>query len=212
MQAMSGLTDTLMALLATDGTRTPAAYVGVAVAFIIGGLLPVPRTAMVLATGFFMGMYAVPVIVASTTIGGMIAFVIARFLLQSPVHRLLARQRHLSAALRAVELEGWRVVALMRFYGPIPTVVQNYGFGLTDIGWRSFAAATLIFTVPQTVVYSYLGSLGKHVVLGRTSSPIFYIGAGLAVSCFALAAYLVGRRLRSLLEAREQDLVGARAN
>jgi uncharacterized membrane protein YdjX (TVP38/TMEM64 family) len=100
----------------------------------------------------------------------------------------------------------------MRFYGPIPTVVQNYGFGLTDIDWRSFAAATLVFTVPQTAVYSYLGSLGKHIVLGKTSSPIFYIGAGLAVSCFALAAYLVGRRLRSLLEAREQDLVGARAN
>ena len=68
------------------------------------------------------------------------------------------RLRRIAAA---VDEEGWRVVALLRFASPVPNAVQNYLFGLTRIGFWPFAVTTFIFSVPQIMLYVYLGSAGR---------------------------------------------------
>jgi len=50
---------------------------------------------------------------------------------------------------------------------PAPSSVQNYVFGVTRIEFWPYAAASLLFTIPQTVFYVYLGSVGPSVLLGR---------------------------------------------
>ena len=66
----------------------------------------------------------------------------------------------------AVDEEGWRIVALLRFASPTPSSVQNYVFGVTRIGFWPYTLASLVFVIPQTVFYVYLGSVGRSLLLG----------------------------------------------
>ena len=195
------MTDVLLAILANGWT--PAGLTALILAFILGGLVPVPRTAMVLAAGLVFGMPAVPLIVLSSTAGSVLAFQLGRTLARKPARRWLARQRFTSALLRAVDLEGWRIVALLRFYGPVPTTVQNYAFALTRIGLWPFTLTTLVFSVPQTAVYCYLGSIGQQAMRGELSGAMAYAPALAAVSCITTVVVLVGRRVRAILRAAD---------
>ena len=80
---------TAMLLAVLGHGWTPAGVAALVLAFILGGLVPVPRTAMVLAAGLVFGMPAVPIVVLSSTAGSVIAFLLARTLAREP-----ARRRH----------------------------------------------------------------------------------------------------------------------
>jgi uncharacterized membrane protein YdjX (TVP38/TMEM64 family) len=58
---------------------------------------------------------------------------------------------------------------LMRFGGPAPNCVQHYVFGLTGIGLLPYSLITLIFTLPQIVLYAYIGQSGRAVVMQMPS-------------------------------------------
>jgi uncharacterized membrane protein YdjX (TVP38/TMEM64 family) len=133
--------------------------------FVITGLLPLPRTLLCVASGAVCGMWAVLIVLPSTTVGALIAFLIARHLAAERVQRAIKERPKSRAVLEAVESEGWRAVALLRFWSPIPTVAQSYLFGLTSIRLVPFTTATFIFTIPQVTVYVYLGAAGREALL-----------------------------------------------
>ncbi|MBV9537440.1 MAG: VTT domain-containing protein [Acidisphaera sp.] len=191
---------TLLAWLREAAAHGIAGYAVLAVMFAAGALVPFPRTPLVIASGFLLGMSALPVVAIATTLGGCLAFALSRSLLRQRIHDWVTGHRYAAALLRAVELEGWKVIALMRFYGPLPSTVMNYGFGLADISFRVFALATFVCTLPQLALYCYLGSLGGTVLDGRMPTGLSYLTLGVALSCALSVLILLGRRMRALLE------------
>ena len=99
-----------------------------ALAFVVAAFIPVPRTIVVVGAGAAFGMKSLVVIVPSTTLGCMLAFLLARYLLRNLVAREVAKRRSWRVIAQAVDDEGWWIVALMRFWGPLPNFVQNYLF------------------------------------------------------------------------------------
>ena len=97
----------------------------------------------------------------------------------------------------AVDEEGWRIVALLRFASPVPNAVQNYLFGLTRIGFIPFAVTTFVFSIPQIVLYVYLGSAGRAVLFDETLSTLNRILLGVGLISIVVAAALIIRRVRS---------------
>ncbi len=189
----------LLSLLSTGWTPDLRGYLALAAVFFIGGFIPILRTPLVLASGVVFGLAAVPAIVLSSTAGSVGSFLLGRYFLQDRVRRMLARRRLSGAVMRAVDLEGWRVVALMRLWGPFPTVVQNYAFAMSRIGLVSFTLATLVFSVPQTAFYSYLGSLGQSALRGEFPGYVSVVTAAAACLCAVTVVMLVGARVRSIL-------------
>ena len=197
----------LLSVLSTGWTPDLRGYLALAAVFFIGGFVPILRTPLVLASGVVFGLTAIPVIVVSSTAGSVGSFLLGRHLLQARVRRLLARRRLSGAVMRAVDLEGWRVVALMRLWGPLPTTVQNYAFAMSRIGLVSFALATLVFSVPQTVFYSYLGSLGQSALRGEFPGYVSIVTAAAACLCAVTVVVLVGHRVRTVLRKAGGDPV-----
>ena len=189
----------LLSELSAGWAQDLRGYLALAAVFFIGGFVPVLRTPLVLASGVVFGMMAVPVIVASSTAGSIGSFLLGRYLLQERVRRMLARRRVSEAVMRAVDLEGWRVVALMRLWGPLPTMVQNYAFAMSRIPLLSFTLATLVFSAPQTLFYSYLGSLGQLALRGEFPGYVSLVSAAAACLCAVGVVVLVGHRVRSIL-------------
>ena len=167
--------------------------------FICAALLPVPRTALCLGSGAIFGLSAIPIIVPSTTLGAVVAFLLTRYLFAEPLRRLAYRSNKLRIILRAIDDEGWRVVGLMGFAGPVPNFLQNLMFGLIPcIGLWPFTAATFICTIPQICLYVYLGALGKEMLVEHALGPLS-LGLGcIAALTMCLIVFLIGRRARAL--------------
>ena len=203
-------TETLVEFLRRWGEMSPSTAAMLALAFVAVGIIPVPRTLLTIASGVVFGMSAVPIILPSATIGAMIGFLLARYLFADRLWRMIAYKPRLIAIMNAVNAEGWRIVGLTRIASPIPSTIANGLFGLTRIGLFSFSWATFVFMIPQTLLYAYLGSVGKVALIDQSESGLslgVMVVSGLA---FLAAVLLISRRMRaSLLDLEQQPSVGA---
>ena len=121
-------------------------------------------------------------------------FLIARYFLADRVQRWIDRHPSMRVIADAVDEEGWRIVALLRFASPTPSSVQNYVFGVTRIGFWPYTLASLVFIIPQTVFYVYLGSVGRSLLLGDISSPLGLFVMLRGAGCLAATAFSCGAR------------------
>jgi uncharacterized membrane protein YdjX (TVP38/TMEM64 family) len=166
--------------------------------FIVSGFLPVPRTVLILGAGAAFGFRSLAIIVPSTTLGSILAFLLARGLLRNWVHLQTERRVKWKLVVQAVNDEGWLIVALMRFWGPVPNSAQNYLFGLTDIGLLPYSLITFVFSLPQIVLYTYLGASSRFTFL---DDGTFFdlIWKGVTVITVLTIILLISRRMRKIL-------------
>ena len=200
------ITQALVDFLRRWGELDPSSAAVLALLFVAGGLVPVPRTFMSLAAGVVFGMAAVPVIMPATTLGSLMAFLLARHLFAERLRGWVERKPRALAIMNAVNVEGWRIVGLCRLASPIPSTIQNAIFGLTRIELWPYLWATFLFTIPQTLLYVYLGAVGKAALLGESGG----VNLGVMIaggSTFLGVVLLITRRVReSMRELQRQSV------
>jgi uncharacterized membrane protein YdjX (TVP38/TMEM64 family) len=197
------ITQALVEFLRRWGELGPLSASVLALVFVAGGLVPVPRTFLTLAAGVVFGLSAVPIIIPATTLGCLIAFYLARYCFAARLWRALQGKPKLIAIMDAVDAESWRIVALCRLASPIPSTIQNAMFGLTRIDVWPYLWATFVFIIPQTILYAYLGAIGKAALLGQEES----IGLGVMAAggfTFLIVVLLITRRVRMSMRALER--------
>ena len=130
----------------------------------LGGVILVPRVVVCMALGASVGWSGVLIAMIGSALGSSLGFALARWLLQRRIEAYLATKPQILAVVRAVDLEGWRVVGLFRLASPIPGALLNYAFGITRISFTSYIVATLVGVLPQTIVFTYLGMVGGSLM------------------------------------------------
>jgi uncharacterized membrane protein YdjX (TVP38/TMEM64 family) len=196
------LTQTLVDFLRRWGELSPTSAAVLALVFVAGGLVPVPRTFLTLAAGVVYGMSAIPIIIPAIGAGCLFAFLFARYLFADALWRFVERRPRLLAIMNAVNAEGWRIVALCRLASPIPSTIQNALFGLTRIDVWTYLWATVVFSIPQIILYSYLGAVGKAALLGEAEG----VNLGVMIAggvTFLIMTVLITRRVRASMRAIE---------
>jgi uncharacterized membrane protein YdjX (TVP38/TMEM64 family) len=166
---------------------------------VIASFVPVPRTFIVLGAGAAFGLRSLVIIVPVATAASVLAFLLARSVLRGWVERQTAKRAAWRLIAQAVDDEGWRIVALMRFGGPLPNSAQSYLFGLTNIGLLPFALITFVFTLPQIVLYAYLGASGRALLLDDGPMPFNRMLIATALVTALIILLLVSRRIRMVL-------------
>jgi uncharacterized membrane protein YdjX (TVP38/TMEM64 family) len=189
--------------LESYGQLDLGAAAALAVLFVLAAFVPVPRTFLVLGAGAAFGLKAMWLIVPSTTLGCVLAFLLARGLLRGFVERQTGRKPLRRVLAQAIDDEGWRIAALMRFWGPAPNCVQNYLFGLTHIGLWPYSLITVVFTLPQIALYTYIGASGRSILLENGDLPFGTWLMGLAALIVLTVVLLVSRQIRKILTATE---------
>lgn len=188
--------DAVMQWLPEGGDLGVSSSIMLSLIFFAASFVLIPRTFLCLGAGASFGLAAVPVILPSTMLGGILAFLLARYCFSERLHVYIDARPRLRSFATAVDEEGWRVVALLRFASPVPNAVQNYVFGLTRIGFLPFAVTTFLFSIPQVVLYVYLGSAGRAVLLDDSLSTLNRVLLGIGLVSIFAAALLVVRRVR----------------
>jgi uncharacterized membrane protein YdjX (TVP38/TMEM64 family) len=169
-----------------------------ALIFFAASFVLIPRTFLCLGAGAGCGLAAVLIILPSTILGGILAFLLARYLFSKRVQVYVDAHPRLKRVAAAADEEGWRVVALFRFASPVPNSIQNYIFGLTRIGVLPFSVASFVFTIPQVVLYVYLGSAGRAVLFDESLSALNRVLLGVGLISTFVAVTLVVRRARQI--------------
>jgi uncharacterized membrane protein YdjX (TVP38/TMEM64 family) len=191
------LIDRIVAFLDLSPGGTPPPLGVLALILIASGFVPLPRIVVCVLAGAVYGLPAIPISIPSFTCGALGGFLTGRYLFHDAVQRLIRRRKLLRRISRAVDEEGWRVVALMRLGAPVPGAMTNYAFGLSNIGWWTFTWSTFVFCIPQIVLFVSIGAAGRAVALEESTSTASraMIAIGIVTSAFII--YRIARRARS---------------
>ena len=170
--------------------------------YIVGAVVLAPEGVLTVFAGFAFGFWALPIVVVAATIGASLAFLIARHLARDRVRHLFGRRRYVAAIDKAVEEDGWKIVALLRLSPLIPFNLQNYLFGVTAIPFPHFVAATFTGIIPGAALYTYLGVLGNAA---GDNGPATWAFLGVGLLATILVFILVARKARAKLRAAGVD-------
>ena len=166
-----------------SGGLAPLLFLGV---YVVGAVAFIPGSVLTLAGGALFGPVLGTVVnLAGATIGGTLAFLIARYLAADwAAAKAGGRLKRLK---EGVEAEGWRFVAFTRLVPLFPFNLLNYALGLTRIGVVPYVLATLVCMVPGAIAYTYLGYVGREAAAGAEG----LIQKGLiGLALLAVAAFL----------------------
>ena len=132
--------------------------------YILAVILVLPASPLTIGAGvaFGIGLGTLTAVLAAT-IGASFAFLIARYVMRSRVKKWLAPHEKLSAVDRAVESQGWRVVALTRLSPVLPFNLRNYFYGLTGVNFWHYTLASLFAMLPGTLLYVFIGVAGAEL-------------------------------------------------
>jgi uncharacterized membrane protein YdjX (TVP38/TMEM64 family) len=187
---------------------TFAPMVSFALLFVASGLLPLPRSFLCVLAGTMFGASVEMALlaIACCNLGAAFAFLLARGLLSQRLQRAIDRRPRLRIIADAMDAESWRLMALCRFGLPVAAFFQNYVFGLSRIKFWPYLIVSVVFTTPQTLLFLYMGSLGRHALLNDWASAGRAITAAIALATTLAILFLITRRMRSLLAEREKQL------
>ena len=164
--------------------------------FIAATLVLAPDWPLAIAAGMVYGLWAIPLVLAAAIVAATLAFLAARYLVRHRVRAMLATSRRFSAVDNAVTEEGWKIVVLLRLSPLVPFNVQNYLFGITDIPFPHYFAATCVGITPGTVLFVFLGALGN-----ASGGPLEWIFFGVGLVATVTVAVLVTRKAKEKLAA-----------
>ena len=134
----------------------------------------------------------------AATLGAMLSFLIARYLVAEQVERKAGGR--IKQLMSGVEKEGWRFVAFTRLVPLFPFNLLNYSLGLTKISFWQYSLATYVFMLPGAVAYTYLGYIGKEAATGGEALIQKIM---IALALLAVVAFMP-RFIRQLRQGGEQ--------
>ncbi len=201
--AEGGIASWLRDRVSGFGTAGPLIY---GIAYVLGVVLFLPGAALTIGAGiaFGLGKGTVLVSLASTT-GAALAFLIARYLLRTRVEGWVAGHDRFAAVDRAVESQGWKVVALTRLSPAFPFNLQNYAYGLTGVSFTHYVLASWIAMLPGTLLYVSIGVTGVELASAATGAAgwgatlLRILGFVATVAVVVLVAAAARRELRAVV-------------
>jgi uncharacterized membrane protein YdjX (TVP38/TMEM64 family) len=155
-------------------------------------------------------------VVAGTTLGAALAFLIARYLFGQRAREFVMARARLRLVSAELTPHGWKIVLLTRLIPFFPGKISNYFFGLTPFSFRGYVGGSLLGFIPFSINNVYLGSIAADLTtlgergLGRSPLEWTIYGAGFVASVMA-AIYLSQLARRALARyadtgAIEEDL------
>ena len=194
------IADFLTAMIAwveSLGFWAPVAYIAI---YIVSVVFLVPGSVLTAAAGTLFGITAGSIYVSvAATLGATLAFLVGRYLARGEVEKMIAGNERFTAIDSAVAGEGWKIVFLTRLSPVFPFALLNYAYGVTRVKLRDYFVASWIGMMPGTVLYVYIGSIGKAASEGRTPAQWVMYGLGL-VATIIVTIYVTKIARRALRE------------
>lgn len=191
--------DSLRVLVDAHPMQAAAIYLVVTVVGCVA--LFMPGVVFAIVAGLVFGpVWGTILCLLAATVGASLSFLVGRYFLKDSLKPRIARSKHLNRLLfDGAQRNAVFVLAVTRLVPIFPFNLQNFAYGITDMGFWSFTFWSFVFMIPGTALYTVAaagfadqGHVGVYVA----------VVAALAVLVAALAAFL---RKRMPVEVGEGD-------
>lgn len=168
-----------------------AALLYVAITVVGCVVLALPGATFALFAGILFGPWlGILLCLLATTLGASAAFLVGRFFLRDSLKPLVEKNRHLKKLLFDSNSKNEVLVLMITRLVPLfPYNLQNFAYGITDIGFWKYTACTCLFMLPGVSFFT-IGAAGLTAREGR----IWYFIAAGALFLLVLAAGLLLKR------------------
>lgn len=172
-------------------------YVLYIVVYAVSCVLLIPASALTIGAGAIFG-FAIggAIVLTGATLGATAAFLLARTVLRHRVARMLANRPKLAAIDRAVELEGTKIMWLVRLSGFPPFTWMNYALGVTGVRVLPYVAITFFGMIPGVIAFTYAGAAGAAALTGAGNRILLIVTAIGAVLVSAFIARIALQAIR----------------
>ena len=155
-------------------------------------MLALPGITFAVAAGIlfgpFMGIFAC---LTATTLGAMFAFLVGRFFLKESVKPMLEKNRLLKRLLFSADGKSDMIVLMITRMVPLfPYNLQNFAYGITDIGFWKYSIFTFIFMLPGVSFFT-IGSAG---LTAEGDKWKYFLTAGILAVLVTAAGILIQRK------------------
>lgn len=155
-------------------------------------VLALPGITFAVAAGMlfgpFVGIFACLI---ATTLGAMLAFLAGRFFLRDSVKPMLEKNRLLKRLLFSEDGKSDIIVLMITRMVPLfPYNLQNFAYGITDIGFWKYSVFTFIFMLPGVSFFT-IGSAGLTAEGDRWK---YFLAAGILAVLVTAAGLLIQRK------------------
>lgn len=156
-------------------------------------VLVLPGVLFTTGAGFVFGVVEGSIyVVAGTTLGAALAFLIARHTFGERARQVVMARTKLRIVSEELTPNGWKIVLLTRLIPFFPSKVANYFFGLTPFSFRGYLGGSLLGFIPFSVNSVYLGSIAADIStlgtrnLGRSPLSWTLYGTGFIATVIAV--------------------------
>jgi uncharacterized membrane protein YdjX (TVP38/TMEM64 family) len=193
-----------------QGVWAPVWFILIMAAVVV---LVLPGVLFTTGAGFVFGVIEGSIyVVTGTTLGAVLAFLIARYLFGRRARDFVLARAKLRVVSEELTPHGWKIVLLTRLIPFFPGKISNYFFGLTPFSLRGYAGGSLLGFIPFSVHNVYLGSIAADLTtlgardLGRTPLEWALYGGGFVATVVAVL-YLNRLARRALNRYRDQGAI-----
>lgn len=178
------------------------AVLAFALVFVAVQVAMLPGAPLAIAAGFFFGFgQGWLALNLGCLLGATLNFWISRKFAREWVLQKFGANPKFRVIDRAVEREGWKIVALLRFV-PIPFGLANYSYGLTPVPFLHYILASAVAIQPANCLLLWIGSttqgeLSSVLGQGRPRHPLEYV----LLAAGFIAAVLVLRQVTKIARA-----------
>ena len=152
-------------------------------------LLGLPLIPFAVAGGLLFGAVGgLGCVVAGSTLGAAAGFLLSRYVARERVAKLLGKNPKFLMIDKAIHREGWKIVGMLRMC-PLPFGLSNYAYGLTNVTFAHYLAATVVGMLPGEIVFVFLGSTGRQL----DGSPAVKVLSGLGIVALFGVLFLLRR-------------------
>ena len=137
-------------------------FIGV---YVVATVLLAPGAILTIGAGFAFGLWkGFLAVSAGSTLGAVLAFLVARFIARDKVEAIAERNDKFRNVDSAIGKQGAKLIFLLRLSPVIPFNLSNYLYGLTGVKFWPYVFASWIGMMPGTFLYVYIGAAGKAAV------------------------------------------------
>src|SRR4051812_1297377 len=109
------------------------------IAYAVATILFLPGWIFTVSAGLIYGVVGgTAVALCGAVIGASLAFLVARYLLRRNIEQMTRANPRFGAIDRAIGVNGWKIVGLLRLSPLVPFNLSNYFYGITSIGFGSY--------------------------------------------------------------------------
>ncbi|MDR1774661.1 MAG: VTT domain-containing protein [Clostridioides sp.] len=162
-------------------------------------VLALPGVTFAIIAGILFGpICGIFACLLATTLGAMLAFLVAKFFLKDAIKPMLEKNKLLKNLLFSNDdRKDILVLMVTRMVPVFPYNLQNFAYGITDINFWKYSLYTFIFMMPGVSFFT-IGAAG--ITAGEEKWKYFLIAGVLAVAVTFAGIYLQRKFLKNKVE------------